>query len=351
MALMRAMFDQVVNERFPIAGAPATTAAPAVASTLAGGPQADLGNTPVAKNTRGRKAATKANKVSAPPPQAPAAAPIINTMPAVQFSAAAATSLMAPLPPPALATTQLPPTHSHAAVSDTVRRQVSTSFTKKQRKHEDSEESSSDEEEDKQPETPPRRKRAKKQGKSDHWPNMHVYSVAGQKVEYEELSWQQFFNGYLTTVRLAAPADQQHMYAHLGLITEDLLSYSFQAVRSYHGVWLQEIEQGKVQWADNTARDVLRRRYIWTPAPQQQAYSATPTRGKKMATRGKGKGLHIDFSKNQPCAAYQSGECEQSSDHNKVDHICKYCLLKLGRRARHPMQECRSMPDNDSPGF
>jgi hypothetical protein len=245
----------------------------------------------------------------------------------------------------------LPAPVQHADVANDVRREVSTRFTRKPRRNH--EESSLSEDSDEEPETPPRRKKSKK-GKFDHWPNNHIYS-SGQKIAFEELSWQQFLNGYLTAVRLAAPAEQVHMYTHLGLISEDLLSYPFQAVRAYHGVWLQEIEQGRVQWADHTTRNDLRRRYIWTPATtatrphQQQARSDRPSGGRNMPTRGKGNGSL--FSKNQHCPGYQTGKCKQSRDHNQVDHICKYCLLKLGRRSRHPMKDCRSMPDSGTSGF
>jgi hypothetical protein len=282
---------------------------------------------------------------------------MLNTMPAVHFSApAAAATLTAPLPPPALATTQPPQAEPHADVTDAVRRQVSTRFVKKPRKQEDScEESSSEKEQDEQLQTTPRRKRAKKQGKSDIWPNMHVYSVAGQKVDYEELSWQQFLAGYLAVARLAPPADQAHIYAHLEVLAEDLQSFPFQAVRAFHGVWLQEIQSGKVQWADTTTRDVLRRRYVWIPAsaaaraPSQQASRSSPPKVRGRPNRGKANGTI--FRQNKPCPAYQNGNCKQDRDHANVDHVCKYCLLKMSRRSRHPMKDCRSMPADANQDF
>jgi hypothetical protein len=186
-------------------------------------------------------------------------------------------------------------------VSDAVRREVSTRFTKRTRRPPANyEESSSGEDSDGQPQTPPRKKKTRQNSKCDHWPNDHIYSIAGQKLTYEDLSWQQFLGGYLAATCLSKAADQPHMYAHLEILAEDMQSFTFQAVRAFHGVWLQEGEQGRVTWADTNTRDVLRRRFVWNPAIASTRGSQQQHGGRSMPTRGKAK----SFSKNNPCAAY-----------------------------------------------
>jgi hypothetical protein len=56
------------------------------------------------------------------------------------------------------------------------------------------------------------------------------------------------------------------MYAHLEVLAEDMASFGYESVRAFHGIWLQEVEQGRVTWADSTIRDTLRRRFVWNPA-------------------------------------------------------------------------------------
>ena len=242
-------------------------------------------------------------------------------------------------PPQAATTAPTLPDRGMQDIADAVREEVSTRYTRAPHQPPPTFVESTSEEEDEQLEQPPRRhKKQDKTSKFTHWPNDHIYNCSGNKVEYEDLAMEQFFGGFLAATRISEPALKDHMYNHLEILTEDIASFNFKSVHSFHKIWLQEIEQGRVAWGDDTRRDMLRRKFIWNPAinrarPTQQFASA---RG---ATRTLAPVVPLTASTN-PCSAYNAGTCSFAVTHQGHDHICSFCATTFQRQSMHAATNC-----------
>ena len=108
---------------------------------------------------------------------------------------------------------------------------------------------------------------------------------------------------------MSKPSDKTCMYAHLEVLAEDMASFGYEAVRAFHGIWLQEVEQGRVTWADSSIRDTLRRRFVWNPAIAR----SRPSR------------LHTAAPSPTP--------------------LCSFCLTNFGRKLNHTEAECMKKED------
>jgi hypothetical protein len=137
------------------------------------------------------------------------------------------------------------------------------------------------------------------------------------------------------------------MYSHLEILAEDMASFGYEDVRRFHGIWLQEVEMGRVSWTDINTRDSLRRKHIWNPAiTQARATRAPPayqvprsTGPAYQAPRSTGPAMPVPTKANI-CALFNKGECTSPTDHAGADHICSYCARALRRRCLHPEAEC-----------
>jgi hypothetical protein len=242
---------------------------------------------------------------------------------------------------PAPTTPQLPAEELlDDVLSAAVRQQVTSKFAKVRHARPQTFVESSSEDSDEEMDTPPRHvaKRPKHAtSKLDHWPNDHIYAQSGLKIDYEDLSWEQFFAGYLAVTRLSKHSMQPAMYSHLEVLAEDMAVFGYEPVRRFHGIWLQELEMARVSWTDIHKRDSLRRSYIWNPAIiQAKAPRANPA---YQAPRSTGSSRSAPTKANI-CIPFNKGECTSATDHAGVEHICSYCTRALHRRCFHPEAEC-----------
>ena len=82
------------------------------------------------------------------------------------------------------------------------------------------------------------------------WPH-EVISIWGQESQiiYKELSIP-LVQGYLIVMRCEMEAVRAKMASHLEDLMGDLELYVWERVRAYHGVWLNQLEQGRATWED-----------------------------------------------------------------------------------------------------
>ena len=66
--------------------------------------------------------------------------------------------------------------------------------------------------------------------------------------------------------------------AHLQELMEDGERYGWQAVRAYHAVWLQYMEQGQTAWGDEETKLNLLRVLVWHRVVPVR-YSGAPSQG------------------------------------------------------------------------
>ena len=72
--------------------------------------------------------------------------------------------------------------------------------------------------------------------------------AAGKPVAYEELLIPLFVQGYLIVMRGEKEAVRAKMASHLEELMGESTLYSCERVRAYHGVWINQLEQGQASW-------------------------------------------------------------------------------------------------------
>lgn len=106
------------------------------------------------------------------------------------------------------------------------------------------------------------------------------------------------------------------------------LQYHWEDVRIYHGIILQKMEMGQLQWRDRAQIQESRTTYA---QKQQQGISAGQRRNQVIC-----------------CQAFQSGGCHQKTVHMSsngfVRHVCAYCLRRTSKTFNHPEIKCGTQP-------
>ena len=158
------------------------------------------------------------------------------------------------------------------------------------------------------------------------WPQRGIYQGNDrQAATFDGLSVFEFMHGYIDILNRKATgeATKAVMLTHLQELMEDGESFSWEVVRSYHGVLLREIENGRVTWADDKAIQKLRGRYVH----RHNILADTKTAAPKAAEA-------------KLCDKYQKGECEFDTDHDSVKHKCATCKKNKNKLFDHPTDHC-----------
>ena len=121
----------------------------------------------------------------------------------------------------------------------------------------------------------PRRKKAKvlKSGKTRTadstvvkritWTHELVYTLRGEPVTYELISLPQFVTGYLSVLDTVKSGERHIMLKHPKELMADASTYRWEAMRAYHGVWLQQLENGRAEWHDIELKFEYRPALVW----------------------------------------------------------------------------------------
>ena len=83
---------------------------------------------------------------------------------------------------------------------------------------------------------------------------------------YELISLPQFVTGYLSVLDTVKSGEMQVMVKHLKELMSDASMYGWKPVRSYHWVWLQQLENGRAEWQDTDLKLEFRRALVWNLA-------------------------------------------------------------------------------------
>ena len=71
-----------------------------------------------------------------------------------------------------------------------------------------------------------------------------VYTSEGKPASYQELTIPIFVQGFLITMELEEGPVKKLLSKHLQNLMSDAQWYGWDKVRTFHGVWLKQIEQG-----------------------------------------------------------------------------------------------------------
>ena len=97
------------------------------------------------------------------------------------------------------------------------------------------------------------------------WPHEVVFTLAGKPASYEEPN-PLFVQGYLIVMKDEKEAVRVKMASYLKDLMGDAELYGWERVRDYHGVWLNQLEQGWATWEDEEEKVRFWHGLIWYPA-------------------------------------------------------------------------------------
>ena len=154
------------------------------------------------------------------------------------------------------------------------------------------------------------------------WPHYSVYK--GEEYEaavFDELTVAEFVYGYLDAMDDPDidKATKALMAKHLRELMEDASTYPWVNVRNYHGVMLGEMERDRLTWTNMERIQRLRYRYAQKHSVPESSSNS------------------IDDVK--PCPAYQTGTCNEATDHDGLRHVCASCFKKK-KLHQHGEHEC-----------
>ena len=84
---------------------------------------------------------------------------------------------------------------------------------------------------------------------------------------YKELSIPLFIQGYLIVMKGEKGAVRAKMASHLADLMGDVELYGWERATAYHGVWLNQLEQGsRASWENEEEKVRFQCALVWHPA-------------------------------------------------------------------------------------
>ena len=106
-------------------------------------------------------------------------------------------------------------------------------------------------------------------------------------------------------------------------------------VGAYHGVWLQQLENGRAEWQDADLKLEYRWALVWNSARPDiptLLTSAAPWQNETKDTPSK----PVPAPAGIPdCVLFNQGKCEAQAAHPSECHICTYCLHMVNHVCMH----------------
>ena len=94
------------------------------------------------------------------------------------------------------------------------------------------------------------------------WPHYYIYRGTERRpAKYSELTVAEFVLGYLSSMEKESSCVQAHMEKHLLDLMRDSIDFSWDSLRNFHGVLLNQFEMRRITWEDAEEIQALRRAY------------------------------------------------------------------------------------------
>ena len=107
------------------------------------------------------------------------------------------------------------------------------------------------------------------------WPHELVYTAEGQPAIYDSIAVPLFVSSHMQAMEAGKPAVRPLMAAHVVELMGDDKLYGWEYVCAFHAVWLQQLEHGRITWADKDAKLKFQRVLVWhQPAATRKAVAA-----------------------------------------------------------------------------
>ena len=150
----------------------------------------------------------------------------------------------------------------------------------------------------------------------------------------------EFCAGYSSILGKIKDRDElKHRIAHFTELMYLATRFPWNAILTYHGACLFEVERGEKEWGDSFQE------------LQSTSLLAAPAQPRKNTAKSSQSSGPILF-----CPGYQKGTCTHSNDHDGtlkgeprfLKHICAKCWLNYKKFASHPDTSCPT-GDKDEP--
>ncbi len=184
------------------------------------------------------------------------------------------------------------------------------------------------------------------------WPHSRLsLDFAGKSKEYEDLSIQEFCEGYVAIMEVSKVEEMKFRMSHLKELMNLGSKYQWRNVLNYHASCLLEIERGNMKWGSSfqnlqcttlAGGFLNRNRAPGSSNSTSGAGNNSASSQRVSSSSGEGPTLF--------CKLYQRGVCSFVQDHmgrlngeNKfLKHICAICWLRDRKKETHPetSQEC-----------
>ena len=137
---------------------------------------------------------------------------------------------------------------------------------------------------------------------------------------------------------------KKQMAAHLQDLMLNAQLYGWERARTFHGVWLNQLEQVYCTWIDKEEKLKLHRALVWHPT--SSSFSAPLTTRASGRTRQHSHKSPAEYNTparpgTKACQAYNTIGCSgQQGEHPDQQHICYFCLLAINQAFPHTETEC-----------
>ena len=173
--------------------------------------------------------------------------------------------------------------------------------------------------------------------RSISWPQDFCTTVNGKQPTYDDLSALQWMQGFIYCVLDENnPKIRTNMLLHGGSVLQDAIELSFPTAKRAHGVVLQEIEKGVLDWDKMDEIERVRSR-------NAQRIIASSSGSKSNDTTEK---VFI-------CKLYNKGTCKYEKQSQHVEkgvtyqHYCSYCYLASGKKFEHSKMKCHRLRNDN----
>ena len=100
------------------------------------------------------------------------------------------------------------------------------------------------------------------------WGGLHL---SGKPASYQDMSIPQFVYGYLPVMDSEEAEIRVQKTSHLKTLISDAQLYGWNHTRAIHGVWLNQLEQGRCTWFNKETKMQFHRTLVWHPAHSSPA--------------------------------------------------------------------------------
>lgn len=183
------------------------------------------------------------------------------------------------------------------------------------------------------------------------WPQMHIHRPGEDKPpSYHTLTQEEFVYGFMCDIEDCRDENKKRrLWLRLQELMMDAMYFGWEAERGFHGVFLQNIEQGRMDWLTDIT--MLKTQYLLAPLSKQATNKTAEFKSKTTASTYDRKERYDPGHDHGPnagplfCVPFQTGACKltgegHDSQRGPVKHVCAFCLKSAGKLCMHSEESC-----------